>query len=470
MHDAADFQPADLEHQRAFLQRLARQLVRGEGAAEDLVQDTFVRALERPPASAAALRAWLARVARRLALNRTRGEGRSHERERRVARAETVAPHDEALASLEIQERLIAAVKALDEPYRTTVWLRFHEGLAPGAIAEHLGTGKKTIESRITRGLAPCARSWISARAGSESAGGTACSPGARERWVGAFHGDRSRSQQEARGHGPSSRRDRRRVAARPARAAAGVRGARRSRRIRAGTDPGADRALPDQRTALAPEAAPVLAGDSRTRLVVHVRWPDGAPASDVGLILHPESDPRGERAVQRVSADASGLAQVDTLAPGPVRIEADRGGEMRATLVMGEKTEVVFDLQPGIDVEGTVTDGSGNPVAGAEVLLVSEAIDWLAMRTVTRTRADGSYRVRAVQPEFSITARAESYAPALLQPLNGRSEHARIDFVLGSPGSASGRVLDPADKPVAGALVAAGDPRGYYVHESGAY
>ncbi|NOT31982.1 MAG: RNA polymerase subunit sigma, partial [Planctomycetes bacterium] len=60
MHEATDFQPAELERQRVFLQRLARQLVRGEAAAEDLVQETFLRALERPPVSATALRAWLA--------------------------------------------------------------------------------------------------------------------------------------------------------------------------------------------------------------------------------------------------------------------------------------------------------------------------------------------------------------------------------------------------------------------------
>src|SRR5688572_9962486 len=143
MPDAAPLPPAELELQRAFLQRLARQLVRGEAAAEDLVQETFVRALERPPASAGALRAWLARVARHLAINKARGEQRALARERRAARPEAVAPHDEALASLELQERLIAAVKALDEPYRTTLWLRYHEGLAPGAIAARQGTTGK---------------------------------------------------------------------------------------------------------------------------------------------------------------------------------------------------------------------------------------------------------------------------------------------------------------------------------------
>src|SRR5499426_1301805 len=154
MSDDPGFRASDLERQRAFLQRLARQLVRGEAAAEDLVQETFLRALERPPASAAALRSWLARVARRLAINRGRGEQRARARELYAARPEALPVQDEALAGLELQERLIAAVKTLAEPYRTTLWLRFHEGLAPGAIAERQATTKKTIESRLTRGLA----------------------------------------------------------------------------------------------------------------------------------------------------------------------------------------------------------------------------------------------------------------------------------------------------------------------------
>src|SRR5262245_66568501 len=102
MSDAADF-PSELERHRAFLQRLARELVRGEAAAEDLVQDAFVRALERPPASAAELKIWLGRVARRLAINRARGRQRSAEREHGAARPEAQPSHGEALASLELQ-------------------------------------------------------------------------------------------------------------------------------------------------------------------------------------------------------------------------------------------------------------------------------------------------------------------------------------------------------------------------------
>ena len=136
MHDAAPFQPADLERHRSFLQRLARELVRGEHAAEDLVQEAFVRALERPPASALTLRAWLGQVVRNLALNRGRSRRRAAEREQRVARPETLAPHDEALADLELQERLIAAVKAVLAPGTYALEAETDTGLeAQGAFA-----------------------------------------------------------------------------------------------------------------------------------------------------------------------------------------------------------------------------------------------------------------------------------------------------------------------------------------------
>jgi RNA polymerase sigma-70 factor (ECF subfamily) len=159
--------PHELEQHRALLLRLARELVRGEDAAEDLVQESFVRALERPPRSTDALRAWLARVLRRLARTRRRAERRADARERHVARPEAVPPPEEALASLELQEQLVAALKALPEPHRTTLWLRFHEELAPAEIAARLGASPRTIESRLARGLAQL-RADLDRRAGGD--------------------------------------------------------------------------------------------------------------------------------------------------------------------------------------------------------------------------------------------------------------------------------------------------------------
>jgi len=66
----------DLARHTASLRALARALVRDESRAEDLVQDTVVVALERPPRSHGTPGAWLATVARRLAIDRLRADRR----------------------------------------------------------------------------------------------------------------------------------------------------------------------------------------------------------------------------------------------------------------------------------------------------------------------------------------------------------------------------------------------------------
>lgn len=464
MSDA--FSSAELEHHRAFLQRLARGLVRGEGAAEDLVQEAFVRALERPPSSARALRTWLASVVRHLAVNRARSDGRRDERERRSARPEGVAPPDEALASLELEEQLVAALKALDEPYRTTLWLRFHEGLAPGAIATRLALPVKTMEARFTRGLAAL-RADLDRRSG-----------GDRRRWLGGVvllaRGGRGslalsvgtllmkkalwslalalvcalawRFGRSA--PGPTS----------PASESRGVIPA-----------VAADSAQPDpERIASARSTATradsVGPPESPTALGIRVLWDEGGtPAPDVGLILRPEADPRGARAVQLVYSDEAGLVRVAPILPGTVRIEVDRGGEVTTEVRARAENEVRIVLVGGIDVEGVVSDASGAPLAGAEVLVVAPEHDWLAARTVARTGANGAYRVRAVQPALALSARADGFAPALLRPLHGRGQRARLDFTLDRPGARlRGIVRDPEGRPVASARVAVGDPSGY--------
>src|SRR6185503_15159782 len=74
-----------------------------------------------------------------------------------------------------------------------------------------------------------------------------------------------------------------------------------------------------------------------------------------------------------------------------------------------------------------------------------------------------GGYAVRAVRPELSVTARAGDFRPALLRPLDGRAGRVRLDFVLEHEGAGlHGIVRDPRGRPVAGALVAVGDPRGW--------
>tara|TARA_R110002072_G_scaffold264409_1_gene423100 strand:- start:3541 stop:5253 length:1713 start_codon:yes stop_codon:yes gene_type:complete len=134
------------------LRTLARLLV-GDGAAEDLVQDTALVALRSPPAEISGLRGWLSQVLRRLARNHKRGEARRQRRERQTAprppedAAARVAEHHEAV------HRMTATLLDLPEPYHSTLLLRFFEELTPTVIAEQTGVPLATVKSRLKRGL-----------------------------------------------------------------------------------------------------------------------------------------------------------------------------------------------------------------------------------------------------------------------------------------------------------------------------
>ena len=143
-----------LQH-RAFVQRLARSLVRDEHAAQDLVQETWLEALRRPPSSASGVRAWLARVVRSRAQNTSRGELRRAFRERAAARSEADASEDRLRERVALQHQVVEAVLGLKEPYRTVVLLHYYEGLSPSAIAEG-SWGTRGDNSRTAQ---PCARS-----------------------------------------------------------------------------------------------------------------------------------------------------------------------------------------------------------------------------------------------------------------------------------------------------------------------
>src|SRR5262245_23332549 len=126
-----------LEH-ATWLRALARSLVGDAALADDLTQETWVAALRRPPEGDRDVRPWLGTVLRNVARFRGRGDGNRAARERAAAATaaatgaggEPAAPSSEELLERhETQQLLARLVGELDEPYRTTVLLRFGEGL-----------------------------------------------------------------------------------------------------------------------------------------------------------------------------------------------------------------------------------------------------------------------------------------------------------------------------------------------------
>ncbi len=137
-----------------WVQGLARTLLRDPNAAEDVAQETLLVAMERPPREALAgpgLRRWLASVTRTLARQLVRGERRRARRERVVADGRAQAR--QVVERGAMQQRMGELVMGLDEPYRSTILLRYLDGLNSREIAERQGVSPAAIRKRLSRGI-----------------------------------------------------------------------------------------------------------------------------------------------------------------------------------------------------------------------------------------------------------------------------------------------------------------------------
>ena len=146
-----------------WLRRLAGRLV-DESDADDLVQETWIAALRSPPQRAqrapGSARPWLAQVLRNLVRSRFRAR-----RVRAVAAPELTAiaaaderdpsrGPDELLQRATLERDLATLVLQLDEPFRTTILLRYREGRTAADIARHSGVPAGTVRYRLHEGIA----------------------------------------------------------------------------------------------------------------------------------------------------------------------------------------------------------------------------------------------------------------------------------------------------------------------------
>ncbi|MEM9801071.1 MAG: sigma-70 family RNA polymerase sigma factor [Planctomycetota bacterium] len=156
----------------AWLRRLAGQLVHDPARAEDAAQEAWLAWARRRPAGAG--RGWLGNVLRNRVRQDHRAEIRRRVHEGDASRPEATPSAEELAERLEVQRRVFDAVQALDEPYRSTLALRYLEELPPREIARRTGTPVDTVRTRLERGLARL-------RAELDS------SSGGRERWLAAL-------------------------------------------------------------------------------------------------------------------------------------------------------------------------------------------------------------------------------------------------------------------------------------------
>jgi RNA polymerase sigma-70 factor (ECF subfamily) len=147
----------------ALLDRLyavALRLTRKEADAEDLVQDTYLRAFRSAGqfAQGTNLRGWLFTILHNTFLNQRRDRSRDPV----DANSEVVeqAPHvvegagnpEELLLRSTMDTELRAALDSLPEAFREAVWLRDVEEFSYEEIAGIVGVPIGTVMSRISRG------------------------------------------------------------------------------------------------------------------------------------------------------------------------------------------------------------------------------------------------------------------------------------------------------------------------------
>lgn len=145
------------------LLRYARTLVRDPGRAEDLVQDTVVRALERAGTfrGDSSLRTWLHRILHNLAVD----QGRRHPddpvdvSDETAGRVELLWQDDRytvdaalVLERAELREALQDALLRLPLHYRSAVVLHDVEGLTMPEVAEIQQVGLPAAKQRLRRG------------------------------------------------------------------------------------------------------------------------------------------------------------------------------------------------------------------------------------------------------------------------------------------------------------------------------
>lgn len=151
--DQVDLMRALYSEHAAPLWRYTFSLVRDPGRAEDIVQETLLRAWQRPRVldqSALSARAWLFTVARNIVIDEHRS-ARSRRELGMESPPEQSTPDrsDQVLDSWLISE----ALASLSADHRDVIVRSYYRGLTTYQIAAELGVPEGTVKSRMHYGM-----------------------------------------------------------------------------------------------------------------------------------------------------------------------------------------------------------------------------------------------------------------------------------------------------------------------------
>ncbi len=146
------------------------------------------------------------------------------------------------------------------------------------------------------------------------------------------------------------------------------------------------------------------LANGTGTLIVHAVHALDGTPAIGMNLRLE------GQRCAVRARVDRLGAARFDAVTADTYVLRNDRlDRDCHVTLRAGATLHVDYLVQPGLRIEGTVTNLAGVPLVGVNLELLSEGAD-ASIEHVASSDSFGKFVVRDVHVNCTLLARVEGH------------------------------------------------------------
>lgn len=466
------------DHTAPELLALARHLCRGSTVgAEDVLQETFLTALERIDQYDPARRAlpWLLGIL----TNRARAARRRHARDEAsggaIACRTTRSPEAAAVAS-ELQDAVASAIERLPAPYRPVLRLHLERGMNAAEIAVTLERPAGTVRAQISRGLDALRRHLPAALAAGSTV--TALAP-VRAAVLRALPDGSPGSALPL----TTSAFGAIVMVHKPLLAAAValvlvVAFAVATRPVWLGTAPPREPAAPAFAGIEVPRGGPRAPTSDPARKPVadapdlagepmRAGEPDAKTENSVTITVRPFDDPTGTvagigvslaplstmldmgRQPRFVATDENGRVTFDGLSPEPHFARLDRC-ERRGRVEIhpeGHK-HVDLPLPPGVNTWGVVRHADGQPAGGATI--------WLHGNHTGSTRvgiadANGAFAIEDIEPNLLVQARLPGDQPGLCRRVDGApGSRLELDLTLsGRARSLRGRVIDPTGRPV---------------------
>ena len=205
-------------------------------------------------------------------------------------------------------------------------------------------------------------------------------------------------------------------------------------------------------------DAASIGENDPYGALDLAWTWADGTPAAGLDVLVIPMGESQPYEHLAFAYANEEGRLGFERLHEGEVRILTERCGNstsFKSSVTRARRTSASFQVPAGHDIDGRVLDPDGNPRADGTVWLTT-APD-AGGNIVARSRADGRFTVRSLGVACFLFATAPPFGASAVERVgeSNPSSSTDVDLKLRGPaGSVEGVVRGSKGAPVENAWV----------------